>query len=183
MWPALLTMDWVGSLGWAFCTFAVSWLLYATYLFVYTILKHERPKHAKIWMRWVAAWMKLKDKGWANSLALPYLFALVCCVLLFVAAYRSRANIVTEHNVAIYKQLDNGDWLMSSTEDDSLVFRPCREDSDKGIDVNSLLQSGIGYIADYAKWEERGTCKSILRADLGFWFRDRNNNFTYKRIK
>ena len=49
----------LGYLAWCFCGYEI-------YLFVYTILKHERPKHAKIWMHWVAAWMKLKDKGAAR---------------------------------------------------------------------------------------------------------------------
>lgn len=118
-----------------------------------------------------------------NSKYAPVWFSLFCgAVMVFGAVRMSHENIVTNHHVAVLKQLDNGDWAMRSDEDESLVFRPCRNDAERGVDVNGMLTQGIGYIADYARWDERGTCKSILRSDLGFWFKDKATNFEYRRI-
>ena len=91
--------------------------------------------------------------------------------------------VVTEHNVLVRFQQPDGDWVMSSDEDASLVFRPCPSDIASGIDVNGLLTKGVGYVAEHASWVELGTCKSILTDDLGFWFKDSSNNFTYRKVK
>lgn len=164
----------VGLLGWCFCGYAI-------FLFAWTLWKHARPKHAQMWMRLVAKWSRLKDKGWANSLALPYLFALVCTVLLITAAYRNRANVVTEHNVAVYGQLDNGDWLMSSDEQPSLIFRPCPEDISSGIDVNGMFRQAIGYVAHQATWQERGVCKSLQRPEWEFQWKNKDH-LNYRKV-
>ena len=84
------------------------------------------------------------------------------------------------HNVADYGQLPDGDFAMHSDEQGDFTFRPCAMDVKNGVDVAGILAQGVGYIADRASWEERGTCKSILRADLGFHWRDQN--FDYRRI-
>ena len=93
-----------------------------------------------------------------------------------------RDNVVTQHHVAVLGQLPDGDWAMESDEDSSLVFRVCPDDERRGVHVTAMFQKAIGYVADEAKWQERGECKSIFRSDLGFWFRDKNNNFSYERI-
>jgi hypothetical protein len=94
-----------------------------------------------------------------------------------------RYSIVTENHVSILSQSEDGDFIYTSDEEpNGGAFRPCPEDAKNGVDTPKLLQQAVGYVADYAKWEERGTCKSILRKDLGFWFRDSRNNFTYRRI-
>lgn len=119
------------------------------------------------------------------QIALPYLIALVLLLMLLVVGYSQHSNVVTEHNVVIYSQLSNGDWIMSSDEEHDLVFRPCLEDIAMGVDVNGMLRQAVGpphYVAERASWQERGTCKSILRADLGFWFRDKANGFQYRRV-
>jgi hypothetical protein len=92
------------------------------------------------------------------------------------------SNVVTQHHVKVYEQRKDGQWRMSSDEDKSLMFNPCPEDEQGGVHVNKLLEKGKGYIADVAKWQERGNCKSILRSDLGFWFLDEENQFTARRI-
>lgn len=125
--------------------------------------------------------LRWRSKG--HSKYAPIWFALFCGIVLSYGAVKlSRENIVTAHHVAVLRQLDNGDWAMRSDEDASLVFRPCSDDVTRGVDVNGLLTQGIGYIADYARWDERGTCKSILRSDLGFWFKDAATNYEYRRI-
>ena len=126
---------------------------------------------------------KTKDAGTADYS--PVWFCGLMVVVMGALTYglaHQHYNVVTQHNVVIYRQLSNGDWMMSSDEDPDLVFRPCVDDANGGVDVNGLLAQGVGYIAEHATWEERGTCKSILRSDLGFWFRDRANNFTYKKV-
>lgn len=96
---------------------------------------------------------------------------------------RYEASTVVEHNVAILARLDNGDFAYCSDEEPGCgAWRPCPSDAKNGVQTAALLQQGIGYIADIARWEERGTCKSILRADLGFDWKNRNNNFKYTRV-
>jgi hypothetical protein len=108
---------------------------------------------------------------------------MMCCGALIMGAMRiPESNVVTQHHVKVYEQRKDGQWRMSSDEDKSLMFNPCPEDERGGVHVDKLLEKGKGYIADVAKWQERGNCKSILRSDLGFWFLDEENQFTARRI-
>jgi hypothetical protein len=92
-----------------------------------------------------------------------------------------RASTVMQHHVTILRETEDGDFAFISDEaPEGDSYRPCPEDKANGVDTPSILRQAIGYTADWAKWEERGTCKSILRADLKFNFRDLNNNFTYQ---
>lgn len=99
-----------------------------------------------------------------------------CAAFLAWSAVRvPPSNIVLEHHVAVYGRLANGDWAMSSDEEGRFAFRPCRSDH---LDVDGMLEQGIGYVADHARWEERGTCKSIQDVGLGFYWRDANRKYT-----
>jgi hypothetical protein len=91
-----------------------------------------------------------------------------------------QADTVEEHHVVIVRKLQGGDWAMRSDEESELVFRPCPSDLLNGVDDEGLIRQGVGWVAEKARWEERGVCKSILRADLGFWWTD--HNFNYKEI-
>ena len=161
---------------------------YAICMVVYTIWKGSRPKHAAKWMQFVqkmAQWRdRLKEKGKAHQVAIANLIAVMCIVLLATASVRYRFPVVTEHNVHIIKQLSDGDFAYRSDEEpNGGEFRPCLADASSGVDVPDLLKGAVGYIAEHASWEERGTCKSIQRPDLGFWFRDEATNFEYRRAQ
>ena len=94
------------------------------------------------------------------------------------------ASTVMEHHVEILAELDNGDFAYISDEKPKGdTWRVCSADMKNGVNTADILRQGIGYIADYAIWEERGTCKSILRADLGFWWKDADNKFKYARSR
>lgn len=109
--------------------------------------------------------------------------AFICAGLVYGLTRLPKDTVVTENHVAIIGQLNNGDFaFVSDEEPHGGTFRPCPDDERSGVDVSGILTKGVGYIADYAKWEERGNCKSILRSDLGFWFKDKRNNFTYERV-
>jgi len=109
--------------------------------------------------------------------------AVVCSVFLYGSSKFPTSRLVTENHVAILGEAPNGDFHFASDEEpNGGSFRPCPDDVKSGIDTPELLKKGIGYIADYATWEERGTCKSIWRSDMGFWFKDKRNNFTYRRV-
>lgn len=97
-----------------------------------------------------------------------------------LAKYRS--STVVEHHVAIFGELYRGDWSYASDEEpNGGVFRICPSDLANGVDVSGMMKQAVGYVAYVAKWEERGTCKSILRSDLGFWWRNETNNFAYRK--
>jgi hypothetical protein len=110
--------------------------------------------------------------------------ALACTMAVFAFSYQPKYEVVTEHNVAILEQLNDGDFAYKSDEKpEGDIYRPCEIDRKHGIDVTGMLRQAIGYVADKATWQERGTCKSILRPEWQFWFRDANNSFTYVRVK
>lgn len=158
----------VGYLGWLFCGYAI-------FLFVSTYLRHSRPKHARAWMRLISKWSKLKDKGVARIDRVWVMAVLIMSCGIFVFAFTNHPKypIVEEHNVADYGRLTDGDWWMHSDEEGYFAFRPCGD-----FDVTGILTPGIGYIAPRAKWEERGSCKSIRGAGLGFWWLNENKQYT-----
>jgi len=106
-----------------------------------------------------------------------------CAIMLFGATRLPKYSIVTEHHVAIFSRQDNGDFSYKSDEEPSGgSYRVCPDDIHNGVDTAAMLNQGVGFIADYAIWEERGTCKSIVRSDAGFWWKDEETNFQYVRI-
>jgi hypothetical protein len=157
--------------------------LYFACLVVWTLWKGKRPRHARIWMRSVSRWRRFKEKGIVNGFALSNAFAIACLLLLCISAYAHRYNVVTEHNVAILSRLDNGDFAYRSDEKpNGDTYRPCSIDKENGIDVDGMLTQAVGYIAEHATWQEQGTCRSILRPEWQFWFRDAENKFTYRKV-
>lgn len=114
----------------------------------------------------------------------PIVFAAFCCAGMTYGAYRlPKYNVVTEHNVAIIGELPHSDFAYRSDEHPGgNTFRPCQIDMDNGVQTVELLRTAIGYIAVRASWEDRGTCESILRADLGFTFRDQSTDFKFRRL-
>src|SRR5580693_8619231 len=101
------------------------------------------------------------NRGW--TWAAPILFCLVCSLIAVSLAWPLKHAIVIEHDIMILKKTIDGDFSYQSREEpNGGSFRPCPEDKQGGVDVDDILTKGIGYIADYAIWEERGTCKSIL---------------------
>jgi hypothetical protein len=108
--------------------------------------------------------------------ALP--FAVIVVGLLAWTGNGYHYPIITEHNVAVYKQLPDGDWAMASDESGPFAYRPCPED---GKATSDMLQEAIGYIAERAVWEERGACKSLNGAGLNFYWRTANDE--YRRIE
>jgi hypothetical protein len=128
-----------------------------------------RPLEIALLAAFAASWLWLALLGISNHEKVRSLEAQLA---------KYRADTVTEHHVVVIGRLDNGDWKMRSDEEPSIVFRPCPTDMANGVDVDGILTPAIGWVADHAVWEERGTCKSILRADLGFWFPDENFKYT-----
>lgn len=111
------------------------------------------------------------------SWAWPILFvAIVVTPLAYLIARPPRYPISEEHNVAVFRKLADGDWAMRSDESGDFAYRPCTDFS-----VESMLHQGTGYIAERARWEERGSCKSIRATGLGFFWRDAEYN--YRRIQ
>lgn len=168
----------VGSLGWLFCG-------YALFLCGWTLWKGERPKHAAKWMEYAGNLKRFKHKKIDGFVSGWYAYFLViwCFGMGLAIARIPKPKIVTEHNVAITGRTSYGDFtFISDEEPKGGSFRPCSGDKEQGVDSPALLEQGVGWIAYYAVWEERGTCKSILSSDLGFWFVTKENP-TPRRIQ
>lgn len=181
LWNNQPLMDFIGYLGQFFFIFAVC-------LFAFNVLSEFIPKSSG-WQKyerkvdeWRNRWMR-KIRGAAQSMAAVLLLSASCLGALIIQAWRLRPSIITQHNVVVYGQGENGDWNFTSDEEPGGdAFRPC-PDERKGVD-DMLRQASVSppYIADYAKWEELVKCKSISRSDLGFFFKDEHNNFTYRKV-
>jgi hypothetical protein len=134
---------------------------------------------ANIWASFLLAVLVTSWAGWGWLAATDH--REIMALRAELAKYRTET--VVEHHVTILGKLEDGDFAFTSDEEpQGGAFRPCAADLANKLDVVGLLTESVHYTAEVAKWEERATCKSILRADLGFWFRDKNNNFTYARI-
>jgi hypothetical protein len=107
-------------------------------------------------------------KGWARYT--PIIFAAACCGLMGVAVERQpKFEIATEHNVQVLQQISPNTWRMSSAEEGAFLYTGCD-------DFPNASVIWAGYIADEARWEERGKCKSIRATGLFFhWKRDPKN--------
>lgn len=159
-------LGWAGWLFFSICMLLLGWKLLRKRLtsFATKILSHRSQssgssKHAPIW------------------------FSLFCIAgMVYGYSRLPKPTIVTEHHVAIRARLDNGDFAYISDEKPAGdTYRPCSVDHENGIDVDGMLTQAVGYVADYATWQEQGSCRSILRPEWLFAFRDQANNFTYQR--
>lgn len=175
-----LFLQMVGYLGWVVGS-------YFALLLALTLWRRSRPQHAKAWMRWIAAFNRLKRNGRGHlKLASGWYavgFSAFCVMGMTYGATRlPKENVVTEHHVLILHRLDNGDFAYRSDEKpNGDTYRPCAIDAQNGIDVDGMLTQAIGYVADKATWQEQGTCRSIMKPEWQFWFRDEANNFTYQK--
>ena len=162
-WRLLLgARELVGWLGWAFG-------IYFALLAGWTLLAKNRPPHAQRWMRCVENWNRLrrKSKGWvvANELPIALAFSAIVLGLIVTGGWMYRYPVATYHNVIVLPKNEYGDWPMSSTEDSSLMFRPCPD-----FNVEPILKkvADEGWIIYEAKWEQRPTCQDIYDPRLGF---------------
>jgi hypothetical protein len=99
--------------------------------------------------------------------------AIFCVVLMLCAMRMNVAPIVEKHDVRVVKQVGYNQWAM---EDDQgpFLYTGCDDfPNDKVI--------WAGYIARKVRWQEFGSCKSIRRQDLGFWW-DRDSDYNVKEI-
>ena len=95
---------------------------------------------------------------------------------------RYDASTVEEHNFTPIAKLDDGDFSYVSDEKPrGDTWRPCLTDKQNHVDASGILEQGIGFTASRVRYEERGICRSILRSDLGFKWRDMKNKFKYTR--
>jgi hypothetical protein len=160
--------DALGLLAYFFCG-------YAALLVMWTVWKKERPKHAERWMKFLLTARTKKDKfddGMARWWPLWF-----CVLLAGGTAYGMLSLInapVEEHHVAVYGQLDNGDWAMSSDEEGKFAYRPCPD-----FDAAPMLKKGIGFVAPRAAWDQLPTCRSIRKRGRGFFWRDQNWHYIH----
>lgn len=136
--------------------------------------KNPESKAINWWITKFASRLSKRREEGRTSWA-PVWFAVFCVAgLLYGATRIPEPNIVTEHNVKVLAQLNDAEWRMSSDEEPDFVYRTCS-------DFPAARVIWVGYVADYAKWEERGACKSIQRQDLGFWWRVGHDQ--YRRVE
>ena len=90
--------------------------------------------------------------------------------LLLYTSERLKFEVVTEHHIEVLRRVGANEWMMHSDEQGDFLYTGCK-------DFPNDTVIWAGYLADRARWEERGACKSIRRKDLGFWWkRDKNGN-------
>lgn len=150
-------------LGW-FITFAITSAL----LFdVWRSLNGESIASKKNWISPISFQRMTRISALVATFFLGYLFS----------EYRHSSAIypiVEEHNVQVLSRIATNEWAMHSDEEGDFIFRGC-----KNFPNDTVITPG--YIARRAMWQERGECKSIRDTGLGFWWRDKQNN--YKEIR
>jgi hypothetical protein len=106
---------------------------------------------------------RVRDRREGVARYAPILFVALCSGLMVYAFTGHHYETVTEHNIKVLRQIGPNEWMMTDDEEGRFRYRGCDD-----FPNNSVIW--VGYIADHAKWEEQGACKSIRRADLGFWW-------------
>ena len=96
----------------------------------------------------------------------------VCSALVYAGRRLDNAPIVEKYDVQVLKQIAPNEWSMVDDQG-PFVYTACD-------DFPNAKVIWAGYVARKARWQEFGNCKSIRRQDLGFWWRDEQNQ--YKEI-
>jgi hypothetical protein len=90
--------------------------------------------------------------------------------------HEPKYDVVEEHNIQVLRQVTDNQWAMSSSEQGPFLYTACN-------DFPNAKVIWPGYIADHAKWEERGECKSIRAQGLGFWWKRDPKTQDVERIR
>jgi hypothetical protein len=109
-------------------------------------------------------------RGWAVIYAL--LFIAATLGVAFAITRPPKYPIETHHNVYVWSRVKGNDhaWWISADDLPLSKWTCCP-------DFNCAPNVMAGYIAATAKYEERGSCKSIRASGLGwFWERDSLGN-------
>jgi cytochrome bd-type quinol oxidase subunit 2 len=111
----------------------------------------------------------LRTRGVARYWPVWFMSIIVACVI--VGASRIPTYPTVElHNVRVEKQVAANEWLMTDATQGQFLFTACHD-----FPAGRVIWAG--YVARKVRYEERGNCKSIQRADLGFWWlRDSDGN-------
>lgn len=154
---------------WEYC-----FIGFTAFLVIIRLLKRRWPFAATMLQL-----IETPTMGRSRKWTFPAIVCVAVCCIMYVAFQRQTQEypVITEHNVAVYGPLSDGDWSMSSDESGAFAYRPCPED---GKATTDMLEKGVGYIANRAVWQERGTCKSLNGAGLNFYWRTANHE--YRRI-
>lgn len=145
-------------------------------LFVgWRIWKKPVKQIGSAWWRYAKNWTSQKTqkiRGGANWF--PVWFVLFCCTCLVWAGHRlEAAPVVEKFNVQVLKQVGINKWAMSDDQG-PFLYTACD-------DFPNAKVIWAGYIARKVRWQEFGSCKSIRRQDLGFWWQ-RGENYDVKEI-
>jgi hypothetical protein len=162
MWAA------VGWLGWAVGS-------YFALLLVWKISKAFRQRTVICWRIFINGLKKSGQREKGSGMWPAIWFAVVMAGIFgWISTRPSPYPIVEEHHIKVLRQVAFNKWAMSSDEEPSFLYIGCDDfPNDRVI--------WAGYIADHAKWEEQGNCKSIRRADCGWWW-SRDENYNARRI-
>ena len=95
---------------------------------------------------------------------MPILFAFLCggC-LAYIAQLPPPFPVYEYHDVIVERQVAPNQWWMRK-DDGRFLYQGCPDFPNERV-------IWAGYVARKARWQEFGNCKSILRSDLGFWWR------------
>lgn len=132
--------------------------------------RNPANRETRSWTMRFASLLSKIGHGEGKASYWPVWFAAFCCVGLAIGASRiQNAPVVEKHDVQVVKQLGDNEWAMVD-EQGPFIYTACD-------DFPNARVIWAGYVARKARWQEFGNCKSIRRQDLGFWWRDENNQW------
>src|ERR1700757_1349141 len=109
--------------------------------------------------RWVSRTKRKSDQG--ELMVAGVFVVLVVMTLTMRALQMTNAHVYEYHDVRVLRQVGPNKWWMSK-DDGDFLYEGCD-------DFPNSRVIWVGYVARKARWQEFGNCKSIERADLGFW--------------
>jgi len=161
--PAVVTGD--GLLGWCFCLCMVClvlWRMYGRKLASFI---------AKFGKR-----LTFRRRSSDGEIVTAGIFVVLVLVTLGIrAAQMSNAHVYEYYHVKVLRQVAPNKWWMSK-DDGEFLYTGCP-------DFPNATVIWAGYEARKARWMDFGSCKSIERADLGFWWDRDDENKNARRIQ
>jgi len=110
---------------------------------------------------------------WSN-LIVVLIVCLVTWSLTRLALTPPKYPVYEYRDVEVQSRVAPNAWWMKK-DDGRFLYQGCPDFPNERV-------IWTGYVASKVRWEEQGNCKSILRSDLGFWWK-RQENGDVDRIK
>lgn len=173
----------VGLLSWALWVGSFLMLSGAVALLVahFGIPSFAKASMTKLWFRMCGAashilnWGKKKNDRGSVPLGAMFLSIFIVVLLLWGVTHQPPFQTYEYHNVKVLAQVARNKWTLEREDGTRTLYTACNDfQNDKVI--------WAGFVAKMIRYEDQGTCNSILKPGLGFYW-DRDERANVRRIE